>query len=166
MIKGFMKGLVVELFSFIGFFAGLFAAIKLTIPIAQNFFLDSNYFQLLTVVVFVILFIVVLLIVSVLGKVLKKVLDITFLGFFDNVLGAVASVLKWAFIFSVLIWVFDSIGIRISEDIQNESLIYPIIETIGPKMFDWLSQVLPFIKDMIEGLENIGDKSESVYSFL
>ncbi len=161
-----MKGLVVELFSFVGFFAGLFAAIKLTIPIAQNFFLDSNYFQLLTVAVFVVLFILVLLIVTMLGKILKKVIDITFLGFFDNVLGAVASLFKWAFIFSVLIWVFDSIGIRLSQEIQDESFIYPLIETIGPKVFDWMSQIMPFIKDMIENLENIGDKSKSIYTFL
>ncbi|MFY0600372.1 MAG: CvpA family protein [Cyclobacteriaceae bacterium] len=166
MIKGYMKGLVMEVFSFVGFFIGLFAAIKLTIPVSGTFFEGTEYFQFLTIGVFIILFVLVVLAVGLLGKILKKAIDITFLGFFDNVLGALASLLKWAFIFSVIIWVFDSIGMRISEEWKNGSFIYPIVEVIGPKVFDWVSKVMPFVKDMIDSLENIGDKSKSVYSFL
>lgn len=161
-----MKGLVMEIFSFVGFFAGLFAAIELTIPVANTFFLGTEYFQLLTVGVFVILFVLVVLLMGLVGKILKKAIDITFLGFFDNVLGAVASLLKWAFIFSVIIWVFDSVGIRMNSEWSEESTIYPVIEIVGPKVFEWVSHVAPFIKDMIDSLENIGDKSKSVYTFL
>lgn len=166
MIKGYMKGLVMELFSFIGFFAGLFAAIKLTIPISNSFFQDTEYFQILTIGVFIVLFVVVVLIMNLLGKILKKAVDITFLGFFDNILGALASVFKWAFIFSVIIWVFDSIGLRIPAEFISDSMIYPIIEVIGPKVFEWVSYVMPFVKDMIDSLENITGKSKSVYTFL
>ncbi len=166
MIKGYMKGLVMELFSFIGFFAGLFAAIKLTIPISNSFFQDTEYFQILTIGVFIVLFVVVVLIMNLLGKILKKAVDITFLGFFDNILGALASVFKWAFIFSVIIWVFDSIGLRIPAEFISDSIIYPIIEVIGPKVFEWVSYVMPFVKDMIDSLENITGKSKSVYTFL
>jgi membrane protein required for colicin V production len=165
-IKGYRKGFVVELFSFVGFFAGLFAAIELTIPIAQKFFINSDYFQLLTIAVFVVLFILVLIAITYLGIWLKKVIEVTFLGVFDNVLGALASILKWAFIFSVLIWVFDSIGVSLSKEIQEESMLYPIIEVIGPKGFHFLSQIMPFLKDMIDSLENISDKTKSVYTFL
>lgn len=166
MIKGYMKGLVVEVFSFVAFFIGLFVSIKLTVPVSDSFFQGTEYFQLLTVAVFIILFVLVVLAVGLIAKVLKKAIDITFLGFFDNILGAVASLFKWAFIFSVLIWVFDSIGMRINEDWQEESVIYPIVELIGPKVFEWVSSVMPFIKEMIDGLENIGDKNKSVYTFL
>lgn len=161
-----MKGFVMEIFSFVGFFAGLFAAIKLTVPLSNSFIQDTEYFQLLTVGVFIVLFVIVVLIVGLLGKILKKAIDITFLGFFDNLLGAIASVFKWAFIFSVIIWVFDSIGMRLSPEWQDESLIYPFVEVIGPKTFEWVSKVMPFVKDMIDSLENIGDKSQSIYSFL
>jgi membrane protein required for colicin V production len=165
-VKGYLKGLVMELFSFIGFFAGLFAAIKLTIPISNNFFQGTEYFQVLTIGVFIVLFILVVLIMTLLGKMLKKAIDITFLGFFDNILGAIASVFKWAFIFSVVIWVFDSIGFRIPDEMIGDSMIYPIIEVIGPKVFEWVSYVMPFLKDMIDSLENIAGKSKSVYTFL
>ncbi|MEP4535111.1 MAG: CvpA family protein [Cyclobacteriaceae bacterium] len=166
LIKGYMKGLVVEVFSFIGFFAGLFAAIELTIPVSNNFFQDSQYFQFLTVAVFIVLFILVVLLMNLLGKILKKAIDITFLGFFDNILGAIASAFKVAFILSVVIWVFGSIGLHIPEEFSGSSVLYPFIEVIGPKVFDWVSRVLPFIKDMIDSLENIGDKSKSLYTFL
>lgn len=42
------------------------------------------------------------------AKALKKVIDFTFFGTVDNVIGALAGAFKWAFIVSMLFWVFDS----------------------------------------------------------
>ncbi|REE01677.1 CvpA family protein [Marinoscillum furvescens] len=165
-IKGYLKGLVVEIFSFLAFFVGLFLAIELTIPVAERFFSGNDYFQLFTVGVFVALFLVAVLIVNLLAKLLKKALDLTFLGFFDNVLGALAGIFKWAFIVSVFFWVFDSIGVRFPDKQTDGSLIYPYVKELGPKAFEWLSKVLPFIEDMMDSLKNIGDKHRSLYTFL
>ncbi|MEQ8554214.1 MAG: CvpA family protein [Cyclobacteriaceae bacterium] len=165
-IKGYMKGLIIEIFSFLAFFIGLFVAIELTIPVANRFFSSSDYFQIFTVAVFVVLFLAVVLIINLLAKALKKALDLTFLGLFDNILGALAGIFKWAFIISVFFWVFDSIGLRLPNDQADDSLIYPVIRNIGPATFEWLSNMLPFIQDMIDSLKNIGDKHKGVYTFL
>ena len=163
-VKGYMKGLVVEIFSFLAFFIGLFVAIKLTIPVANRFFDSADYFQLITVAVFIGLFIAVILIINIIAKALKKVLDLTFLGLFDNILGALAGVFKWVFIISVFFWVFDSIGLRLPDEQSKGSLIYPIIERLGPTVFAWVSNMLPFIQDMIDSLKNISDKHKGVYT--
>ena len=163
-VKGYMKGLVVEIFSFLAFFIGIFVAIKLTIPVANRFFDSDDYFQLITVAVFIGLFIAVILIINLIAKALKKVLDLTFLGLFDNVLGALAGVFKWAFIISVFFWVFDSIGLRLPDEQSDGSLIYPIVERLGPTVFAWVSNMLPFIQDMIDSLKNISDKHKGVYT--
>lgn len=164
--KGYMKGLLVEIFSFLAFFVGLFVAIKLTIPVAHHFFDSADYFQGITIAVFVALFIIVILLINLIAKALKKVLDLTFLGLFDNILGAVAGIFKWAFIISVFFWVFDSIGLRLPNDQAGDSLIYPFIQNLGPATFELVSNMLPFLQDMIDSLKNISDKHKGVYTLL
>ncbi|WP_258102729.1 CvpA family protein [Marinoscillum sp. MHG1-6] len=166
LIKGYLKGLIVEVFSFIGFFVGLFVAIELTIPVSNHFMGDGQFAQLVSVGVFVMLFILVLLIMNLGAKILKKAIDVTFLGLFDNILGALAGMFKLAFILSVFIWVFDSLGIRLSSEMAGDSFLYPLVEMIGPTVFTWVSEIIPLIKDMMDSLENFGGNSESVYTFL
>lgn len=163
-IKGFLKGLIVEVFSFLAFFVGLFLSLELTIPVAENFFGGGDYFQFFTVIVFIGLFLVSVLGVNLLAKILKKALDLTFLGFFDNALGAVIGVFKWAFILSVFFWVFDSIGLRAPGQYTDTSKIYPLIENLGPATFEWISNFLPFVREMLDSLRNIGEKQKSVFT--
>lgn len=147
-----------ELFSFLAFFVGLFMAIELTIPVARRFFASSDHFQVLTVIVFVALFVVVVILINLVAKMIKKAVDLTFMGFFDNLLGALAGIFKWAFILSVFFWVFDSIGLRLPEEHAGDSLLYPLVQALGPGTFRGLSDLLPFINDMIDSLKNIGEK--------
>lgn len=157
-IKGFVRGFIVELFAFLAFFVGLFVAIELTIPVAHRFFSSSGYFQAFTIIVFVGLFVVAVILINLLAKIIKKALDLTFMGFFDNILGAIAGVFKWAFILSVFFWVFDSIGLRLPLDQADDSLLYPLVQAIGPGTYKWLSGILPFVNDMMDSLKNIGEK--------
>lgn len=165
-VKGYLKGFIVEIFSFFAFFIGLFVAIELTIPLSNRFFVDSDYFQLYTVAVFLLLFFLSLILINLAAKAIKKVVDLTLLGIFDNILGSLAAAFKWAFIISVILWVFDSIGLRLPTEQTRGSFFYAYIRDIGPVTFQWLSEMLPFIEDMIDSLKNIGDKHGSVYTFL
>lgn len=165
-IKGYLKGFIIELFSFLAFFIGLFVAIELTIPISNQFFARSDFFQLLTIGVFLILFLMAVVLINLMARALKKVVDLTFIGLLDNVLGSLAAVFKWAFILSVVFWVFDSIGMRLPSHYVDDSIIYPYIKNIGPDIFQWLSEMLPFVEDMMDSLKNIGEKEPSVYTFL
>ena len=155
-----------EIFSFVGFFLGLYAAIELTVPIATKFVAGSDYFQMITIGIFVILFIGVIVLMNFVGKALKKVVNFTFLGFFDKIFGALAAAFRMAFVLSVLLWVFDSVGFRLPEDIVGESLIYSHLKVLGPKVFEGISTIVPFIRDMMNSLENLHSDSKSVFTFL
>jgi len=165
-IKGYNKGFIIEIFSFIAFFLGLFLAIELTLPLANIYFDGSDHFYLLTVFVFIGVFIGVIFGVNLLARIIKKAVDLTFLGFFDNLLGVIASVLKWAFIISVFFWVLDSIGFRLSESQMGDSVIFPWIKNIGPAIFNWVANILPFIRDMMDSMDDIGKKQRELYTFL
>lgn len=165
-IKGFQKGFIIEIFSFIAFFAGLFLAIELTLPLAEIYFSGSDHFYLITVFVFIGVFIAVIFGVNLLARIIKKAVDLTFLGFFDNLLGSVASLVKWAFIISVFFWVLDSIGFRLSETQMSSSIIFPWIKNVGPRVFSWVADILPFIRDMIDSMDDMGKKQRELYTFL
>lgn len=165
-IKGYIKGLIVEIFSFLAFFIGLFVSIKLTVPIAKVIFEGSDYFQALTVGVFIALFLIVIVVINLAAKIIKKAVDLTFIGFFDNILGSIAAIFKWAFMISMVIWVLDSVGFNLPAEWIEGSIFYAHVEGLGPVVFRWLADLLPFIKDMIDSLEHIGDNKSPSYTFL
>lgn len=163
-IKGYVKGLIVEVFSFLAFFIGLFMAIELTIPISSLLFRDSGFFQVITVLVFMGLFLVIVVLINLTGRFIKKAVNIVFLGLVDNVLGSIAAIFKWTFILSVMIWVFGSVGFTLPKNLTEGSFCYSYVQFMGPEVFDWLSRVLPFIREMIDSLENIGDRNPSSFT--
>ncbi len=163
-IKGFMKGLIVEVFSFLAFFVGLFLAIELSIPITDKYFGKSDYFQAVSIGVFVVLFLITVISINLLAKIIRKAFKLAALGMIDRILGTIVSTIKWAFIVSVFFWVFDSIGIRVPDKLGKSSLIYPYVADFGPKTFEWIGNEVPFIEDMIDSLREIGKKGKSIYT--
>lgn len=157
-IKGYFKGFIQEFFSFIAFFIGLLVTVKLTTPIVQGLFKESNYYQVIAIVVFVTLFLITILLINLLGNYLKEAVKITTLGFIDNILGVFVGMLKWMLIISLLLWVFASVGFSLPVSMTEKSVIFPVIERAGPVFFEWLSRVLPFIKDAIDSIDHINGK--------
>lgn len=86
---------------------------------------------------------------------IKKVVDLTFLGFFDNILGALAAMFKWALILSIVFWIFDTVGIQFPEKYTSESAILPFIKPIGPITFSFIADVFPFLKEILDSMEGI-----------
>lgn len=107
------------------------------------------------IVVFIVLFILIVLGVRVAAKLIKTALNVTLLGIIDNLLGAVIGILKWAFILSVVFWVFSSAGVNIIERYVDHTLIFPFISDIGPAAFEQIGNLFPFIEELIEDLKNL-----------
>ena len=160
-LKGYMRGSIVELFSFLAFFIGILLALELTIPVTTNFFGESSYFDLVAVFVFIALFILLSLLIKMGAKTLKNAIDLTIFGTLDNMFGAIAGVFKWAFILSIIFWVFESVGFDLVERYADNTLLFPYIVNIGPKVFEWAGYVIPLFQDLIDSMENMPDKGSS-----
>lgn len=152
-VKGYMKGLVVEVFSLIAFFLGLFVAIEFTTPLAVEFFGDNPWFHLISIAVFLAVFLVIIIVINLLAKLIKKVLNMTFFGLFDSVLGAILGVLKWSLILSVVLWLFRSVGLTLPKEYVDDSFLFPIVAVVGPTVFDWAGQLVPFFKDIFDSMD-------------
>ena len=97
---------------------------------------------------------------------MKKALDMTVFGTLDNVAGAIAGLLKWAFIVSIIFWVFESVGFDLVEKHADNALLFPYIVGIGPTVFEWLGYIIPFIQDLIDSMESIPKNRETYVTLL
>ncbi len=151
-IRGYSKGLIIELFSLIAFFFGLFGAIKFSGPIAAIFFEGSDFYTIGLVGVFILLFILLSVVINLTAKLIKKGVDLVFLGWIDNALGAILGIVKWGFLVSMLILMLEGGGMLLPAKDLSRSRIYPYIEKIGPNAFNALDAVFPFLENFIDSV--------------
>lgn len=161
-IKGFQNGLIIEVFSFLAFFIGLLIALEFTIPVSIYLFGSSSFFDFGAIIVFIALFALLSFLIKIGAKSIKNVVDFTFLGSVDNILGAIAGLFKSAFILSVVFWVLDSVGINVVHRFADDTAIFPYIVGIGPTVFEWLSTLIPLIRDLIDMMDNLPNSDDSV----
>ena len=154
-VKGYLRGFVVEIFSLLGLFLGIYLAVKTSPSIVASFFPDSQYAMAISAAVFIGVFVLIMIITGLSAKILKKAIDLTMLGFFDNALGSLFGLIKWGLYLSIFIWLFGSIDVRMPEKIVDESLLYPYIEMIGPYLFDILGSIMPFLRDIFDFMDEL-----------
>lgn len=165
-VKGYMHGFILEFFSFLAFFIGLFLALELTVPVSISLFGGSHFFDVAAIVVFIALFILLSLAIKAGAKVLKNAVDMTIFGSIDNLLGSFAGLLKVAFILSIVFWVFESVGFDIENRYADNAIIFPYIVGIGPAVFGWLSEIIPLVRDLIDSMDNLPNGKDTYMSVL
>ncbi len=154
-IRGFLRGLVIELFTLVAFFLGLFVALKLSFPVAARFFGDQDAFWAIAVVTFFILFFLVVWLAKVIAKSIKKVIDFTPAGIIDNLLGVVLSIVKWIFILSVIIWVSHSVDMELPRKWTKDADLYETVAMLAPAITETIGAVIPWIYDIYENMEDV-----------
>ena len=135
-IKGFFKGLFVEVASLLALMLGVYGAVHFSNYAAE--FL-SNYVdwseKKINISSFIITFVVIVLAISLAGKALTKLANFAALGIINKLLGALFGGLKIALILSVLLLVFDRFNNTlslVSEEELEDSILYKPIASIAP----------------------------------
>ena len=129
--KGFKKGLVFELCSFVGLVLGIFAAVHFSAFVAELIDIDGSSAML---VAFFITFIGVVVLSYFVGKLGSGLLKVLKLGWLDKLLGAVFGMLKCVCVLSVLLYyamVIDMKGELITPQLKEHSLLYKPVEHTG-----------------------------------
>ncbi|WP_298893944.1 CvpA family protein [uncultured Psychroserpens sp.] len=139
LIRGFMKGLFVEVASLVALIAGVYGAIHFSNFAAE--FLDSRLDwdeKYINIVAFAITFVIIVLIIALAGKALTKLADFAALGVLNKLLGGVFGALKIGLILSVLLIVFDNMNNSIpfadKEDLED-SILYEPVKSLAPMIF-------------------------------
>lgn len=154
-IRGFMKGLFVEIASIVALIAGVYGAIHFS-NFATEFLNEKVDWSEKTVNItaFIITFIIIVLAIALAGRALTKLADFAALGIINRILGALFGGLKIALVLSVLLIIFErtnnTLGFMDEESI-NESVLYKPVKGLVPAIF-------PIIMDEVN--EEIDNEAE------
>ena len=167
-ITGFKKGLILSLASFVAIIAGALAAYYGSEAIATALASEVNWSsKQIAVASFAIAFIGVVFIVHVLARILEKSLDLVALGFANKLSGAIFGMAKNALLLTFIIFGIKGIGGDIiPEDINNDCVIFPVVESIAPVVLpyweDWTqkSDLDKFEEKINEKIEKAKEKLE------
>ncbi len=152
-IKGFTRGLIVGIFSFVAIVVGLAAALKLSAVVAGYMEENTGISRtLLPVLSFALVFIGVVLLIRLGARMIQAATEAVTLGWINRLGGIVLYVLIYLLVYSVLLFYAAELHI-IGEEMIANSVVYPYVQPLGPKVIDGFAVVLPFLKDVFAQLE-------------
>ncbi|HMG94232.1 MAG TPA: CvpA family protein [Chryseolinea sp.] len=146
---GYKAGFLLELFSLVAIVLGVLAGFKFMgwamVVLGEKVNVNKN---VLPYVAFAAVFIAVVIVVNLLGRLVKASVDKSFLGPVDEVGGAVVGLLRTTFVFSIALWIVDSLKLSFMSEWTEDSWLYPMVAGIAPKFTHWISGFFPFFKDV------------------
>jgi len=150
--KGMSKGFIVAVFSFLAFIIGLAAALKLSATVAEHLHQKANISGYwLPILSFMLVFIAFVFLIRWGAALVKKAAGIVFLGWVDTLLGIILYALMYMMAYSVILFFATRMHL-VSEDMQQASKTYAIIEPFGPKVMAGLGKIIPVFSHMFAEL--------------
>lgn len=147
--SGFKKGFFQSLTSLLGMIVAAYAAMYFY-GYVEDELLRREYFSpdLSRLASFILTFIIVYILFGILGKILTKMADFMMMGLVNKLLGGVFSVLKYAFLASLLFMFVnttDYFSILTEED-RETSILYGPVATLAPA-------IMPEIQNRVKDLD-------------
>ncbi len=153
-IRGLRQGLVMALFSLLAYMIGLAAALKLSavaaVYLERNVAMPSPW---LPVVSFVVVFAVVVMLVRFAGRFIGESLEWAFLGWANQLAGAVVYALLYLLIWSVLLFYGQQLQV-IQPAAVNDSFSGPWVQPLAPAVIGNTGKLLPFLRDSFDVLQH------------
>lgn len=139
LVRGFMKGLFVEVASLTALVAGVYGAIHFS-NFASEFLQTKTDWneKTINITAFAITFIIIILAISLAGKALTKLADFAALGIINKLAGGVFGALKFALILSVVLNIFDKFNDTITfldAETKQDSALYEPVKSLVPLIF-------------------------------
>jgi membrane protein required for colicin V production len=146
LIKGYIKGLFIEITSLVGLILGIYGAIHFSYYLSNILKSRVDWDEsMIQIVAFAGTFLIILLALIFLGKTLTKIAETASLGIFNKMLGAIFGILKYALILSIVFIVYDQINGSlqfVSKKKVNNSVLYDPVKNLAPSIFPKLVRVV------------------------
>lgn len=134
-IRGFGKGLIIELATLAGLALGILAAYFFADDVRD---LMKDYFtfseQTTRVIAYILIFLLVWLVVFLVGKIVEKSVDLVAMGWLNKLLGAVVGIAKGIVLVCIVLFLiekFDPSNKVIKPEVKQKSMFYgPAMEAV------------------------------------
>lgn len=157
-IRGYMKGIIVAVFSCVSIALGIICSLKLSGLLAQYLlekgWVNAGWAQIIS---YAILFTTVMLLVRWVAAALKSSLKLVMLGWADGVFGGLLYAFTAALIWSAALWLGDQMHL-ISDETKTASRTYEYFIKLAPWVYAHVGAVIPFAKDVFTELELLFEK--------
>jgi membrane protein required for colicin V production len=156
-IRGYQRGLIVGIFSFIAIIIGLAAAIKLSVVVAGYIGKSvkvSN--EWLPAISFIVVFVIVVLLVRLGANFIQRTAEVAMLGWVNRLGGIVFYLAVYIAVFSVILFYAEQMHL-IKQETINKSVTYSYVRPWGPKAINVFGSLIPVFKDMFGELEKFFD---------
>ncbi|HRO42577.1 MAG TPA: CvpA family protein [Flavipsychrobacter sp.] len=154
-IRGYMKGIIVAVFSVLAIILGIVCALKLS-GIFGAWLLEKGWVTTgwATIISYAILFFGVLVLVRLLAKAIQSVAQLTMLGWLNGLIGGLLYAFMAAVIWSSILWIANQVHF-VSPETKTYSKTYSYLEPLAPWVFEYVGKLLPFAKDVFSDLSEL-----------
>jgi membrane protein required for colicin V production len=154
-VKGYRRGLVLEVVSLLAFVVGVVGGLSLlstAIPVVRSYV--GELFGLLPLVAFLLVLVVIMWGLHLLGGLVKTAVHLTPLGVLDNLAGGAAGALKWLLGLSLLLHGTALAGLPLlAPSLKAGSVILPWVQKATPLALQLTGYALPFAHDLLARLK-------------
>ena len=140
--RGFTKGFILQIITFIALIIGIWAALKFSDVMAEfltrSMDITGKYLPVLS---FILIFVLVIVVAHLIGMLLTRIFELVALGWLNRLGGIVFGILKMAFIVSVVLTLQNRMKEKvkiISEKQVQTSILYKPVASIAPAVFPHL----------------------------
>lgn len=152
--KGFKHGLIIEIFTLLALFVGIYAGIHFS-DLTANFLrknvgMTSKY---VPVIAFTLTFLGIGAMVYFLGKTIEKIIKVTQLTPINKLAGVFFSVLKYIYILSTLLILLESYDEKIGffpPKMKEESLLYHPIMQVSKTSIPGMKESTIFVHNLLD----------------
>ena len=145
--QGFKNGVIYSIFSVLGWFLGIIAALKfsyLVVNLLHGFVHMGP--KALAIIAFIIIFLLVLALMRFIAWGLEKLLKSFSLDLPNQVMGGLIHSLIGLYVLCVFIWFLNRLDVFPIHQ-KDTSHIYPYIANLAPKVVEVTGNVIPLLKD-------------------
>ena len=146
---GYKAGFLMELFSLCAAVLGILIGFRLMgiamVLVADRFNVNE---EVLPYIAFGVVFVIVVIAVGMLGKMVQVLVGRSVLGGADGAVAAILALIRTAFMLSIVLWIIDSLGLKLIARFADDSLVYQFLEDFAPAMTRAIAKVLPVFKDV------------------
>ncbi len=156
-IRGYMKGLIIAVFSVLAILLGVLCSLKLSASFSgwlqEKGYASSGWVQVIS---YLVLFVGVVLIVWLIAKLIEKAVEGIALGMVNKMVGGLLYAFLGAVLWSSFLWIGNRMHLIAPETIAA-SKTYSWLSRLAPWFFEQAGKMIPYVKDTFSSLEHFFD---------
>lgn len=152
--KGYRRGFIVAICSFLGILIGLAAAVKLSVLLAGWLQDNTNIGdRWLPFISFAGVMILVIIIVNLVARLVQASVEMVSLGWLNRLVGIVFYLALYFLVYSIVLFYITRMGILREATISGSST-YNLIEPFGPMAMGLVGDIIPVFRNMFDQLQH------------